>query len=310
MFDSTKPPTRSFARRHAVVTRHGPQHGQFGVGSYRSSSRPGQVGRVLAPHRRARVVRPPQAWKRRAGFVGQGSTSLPNTPSNSPVNNPGAGTTCLPPTGPPYPCPPTVDPRWWDFNRGCPVEHHADSACTDGVSMGCETPQPCGVNVIGANTLGTEGIPPGELVPLHITAGDAAKFHTKKVYFEALPFADNTFDCITISFGLRNVTRVEAALAEARRVLKPGGRFLCLEFSRVVLPLLDRLYDLYSFKALPAMGALVARDAGAYRYLAESIRRFPPQQELASMIAEAGLGQVRFRNLSGGIAAIHSAWRV
>ena len=116
---------------------------------------------------------------------------------------------------------------------------------------------------------------------------------------EALPIADASVDAYTIAFAIRNVTSIPAALAEARRVLKPGGRFLCLE----------RLYDMYSFNVLPALGAVVARDADAYRYLAESIRRFPPQATFAGMIAEAGLDLVKFRNLSGGIAALHSAWR-
>ena len=127
---------------------------------------------------------------------------------------------------------------------------------------------------------------------------------------EALPLAARRVEAYTIAFGLRNVTHIDAALAEAHRVLKPGGRFLCLEFSQVVLPLLDRLYDLYSFQALPALGGLVAGDREAYRYLAESIRRFPDQESLAGRIAAAGFGQVSYRNLSGGIAALHSAWRL
>ncbi len=127
---------------------------------------------------------------------------------------------------------------------------------------------------------------------------------------EALPLADRSVDAYTIAFGIRNVPRIEAALSEARRVLRPGGRFLCLEFSRVVLPGLDRLYDAYSFAVLPALGAVVAGDRDAYQYLVESIRRFPDQETFAEMIRKAGLGAVRFRNLSGGIAAIHSAWRV
>jgi len=127
---------------------------------------------------------------------------------------------------------------------------------------------------------------------------------------EALPVADMTADSYTIAFGLRNVTHVDRALAEARRVLKPGGRFLCLEFSRVVVPLLDRLYDAYSFRVLPALGAVVARDRESYQYLVESIRRFPSQDDLAGRIAAAGFGVVRYRNLSGGIAALHSGWRV
>ncbi|MBI4185154.1 MAG: class I SAM-dependent methyltransferase [Proteobacteria bacterium] len=127
---------------------------------------------------------------------------------------------------------------------------------------------------------------------------------------EALPLADMTADAYTIAFGLRNVTRIARALAEARRVLKPGGRFLCLEFSRVVLPALAGLYERYSFAVLPRLGRWVASDEGAYTYLAESIRRFPPQEELAALIAGAGLERVGYRNLSGGIAALHSAWRL
>ena len=127
---------------------------------------------------------------------------------------------------------------------------------------------------------------------------------------EQLPFAEMSLDRYAIAFGLRNVTRPERALAEARRVLKPGGRLVCLEFSRVALPWLARLYDLYSFQVLPALGAAVAGDADAYRYLAESIRRFPAQDELAALMEAAGLERVRYRNLSGGIAALHSAWRL
>ena len=127
---------------------------------------------------------------------------------------------------------------------------------------------------------------------------------------EALPLPDRSVTAYTVAFGLRNVTHIEKALSEARRVLKPGGRFLCLEFSQVVLPLLAELYDLYSFKVLPAIGQVVAGDRAAYQYLVESIRRFPPQEELSAMIAAAGLGQVRYRNLTGGIAALHSAWRL
>ena len=127
---------------------------------------------------------------------------------------------------------------------------------------------------------------------------------------ERLPFPDCCADAYVIAFGLRNVTRIDAALAEARRVLRPGGRFFCLEFSRVVLPGLDRLYDLYSFRLLPALGELVAGDRGSYEYLVESIRRFPPQAELAERMRGAGLERARWRNLSGGIAAIHAGWRL
>lgn len=127
---------------------------------------------------------------------------------------------------------------------------------------------------------------------------------------ESLPVASASVDACTISFGLRNVTRIACALSEARRVLKPGGRFLCLEFSRVEAPLLRRAYDAYSFAVLPALGQAVAHDRDAYRYLVESIRRFPPQAELAAMMRAAGFEQVSWRNLSGGIAAIYSGWRL
>jgi demethylmenaquinone methyltransferase/2-methoxy-6-polyprenyl-1,4-benzoquinol methylase len=127
---------------------------------------------------------------------------------------------------------------------------------------------------------------------------------------ERLPIADRSVDLYTIGFGLRNVTRIEAALVEARRVLKPGGHFLCLEFTPEINPLLQPLYDLYSFGFVPLLGQIVAGNRDAYVYLVESIRRFPRQSELAEMIAEAGLERVRFRNLTGGIAALHSAWRL
>jgi demethylmenaquinone methyltransferase / 2-methoxy-6-polyprenyl-1,4-benzoquinol methylase len=127
---------------------------------------------------------------------------------------------------------------------------------------------------------------------------------------ERLPLADRSVDLYTIAFGLRNVTRIEIALAEARRVLKPGGRFLCLEFTPEITPLLQPLYDLYSFQIVPLLGRIVTGDREAYAYLVESIRRFPRQSELSEMIAGAGLDQVRFRNLAGGVAALHSAWRL
>ncbi len=127
---------------------------------------------------------------------------------------------------------------------------------------------------------------------------------------EELPFADDTFDAYTIAFGIRNVPRIEAALAEALRVLKPGGRFLCLEFSEVDMPLLDRVYEAWSFNAIPQIGKLVAGEAEPYTYLVESIRKFPNQQNFAAMISRAGFGRVTFRNYSGGIAALHSGWKL
>jgi demethylmenaquinone methyltransferase / 2-methoxy-6-polyprenyl-1,4-benzoquinol methylase len=127
---------------------------------------------------------------------------------------------------------------------------------------------------------------------------------------ERLPTTDRSVDLYTIAFGLRNVTRIDAALAEARRVLRPGGRFMCLEFAPEITPFLQPVYDLYSFGFVPLLGAIVTGDRGAYAYLVESIRRFPRQSELADMIARAGLDRVRFRNLTGGVAALHSAWRL
>jgi demethylmenaquinone methyltransferase/2-methoxy-6-polyprenyl-1,4-benzoquinol methylase len=127
---------------------------------------------------------------------------------------------------------------------------------------------------------------------------------------ENLPSADRTFDVATSAFCLRNVTRLDAALAETYRALKTGGRFVVLEFSKMSLPGLDRLYDAWSFKVLPALGEKIAGDREAYQYLAESIRRFPPQEQFARMLTEAGFGRVGFHNLSGGIAALHWGWRL
>ena len=125
---------------------------------------------------------------------------------------------------------------------------------------------------------------------------------------EALPLKDASVDICVIAFGLRNVTRPQKALSEARRVLAPGGRYLCLEFSRPRWPLLGPVYDTYSDHVLPWLGDKVAGDAESYRYLAESIRRFPDQETLAAMMATAGFEQIRVRNLAGGIAALHSGW--
>ena len=127
---------------------------------------------------------------------------------------------------------------------------------------------------------------------------------------EALPLRDSSVDAYTIAFGIRNVTHLDRALAEARRVLRPGGRFACLEFGHVVIPVLDRVYARYSDAVLPRLGGIIAGDADSYRYLVESIRRFPQQGDFAAMVAQAGLAHVATANLSGGIAALTTAWRL
>jgi demethylmenaquinone methyltransferase/2-methoxy-6-polyprenyl-1,4-benzoquinol methylase len=127
---------------------------------------------------------------------------------------------------------------------------------------------------------------------------------------EALPFPDRTYDAVTIAFGIRNVPRIEQALTEACRVLKTGGHFLCLEFSTVDVPGLDALYDLYSFNVIPALGRAVTGDAEAYRYLVESIRRFPRPHGFADMMRAAGFRRVSHRVMTGGIVALHSGWRL
>jgi demethylmenaquinone methyltransferase / 2-methoxy-6-polyprenyl-1,4-benzoquinol methylase len=126
----------------------------------------------------------------------------------------------------------------------------------------------------------------------------------------ALPFPDNSFDVYTISFGIRNVTRVADALAEAFRVLRPGGRIMVLEFSQLPSPALQWAYDRYSFNVIPLMGQIVAQDRDSYQYLVESIRKFPDQDTFATMIRDAGFERVSYRNLSMGIAALHSGWKI
>jgi demethylmenaquinone methyltransferase/2-methoxy-6-polyprenyl-1,4-benzoquinol methylase len=143
----------------------------------------------------------------------------------------------------------------------------------------------------------------------------AAKRAEERVDFalanaEELPFADESYDGYTIAFGIRNVPRIERALAEAHRVLRPGSRFLCLEFSRVDVPGLDALYERYSFEVIPRLGELVAKDRASYQYLVESIRKFPPPGAFARMIEAAGFRRVTHRPLTGGVVAIHSGWKI
>jgi demethylmenaquinone methyltransferase/2-methoxy-6-polyprenyl-1,4-benzoquinol methylase len=127
---------------------------------------------------------------------------------------------------------------------------------------------------------------------------------------EELPYPDKSFDCVTIAFGIRNVPRIDRALAEAHRVLKIGGRFLCLEFSAVDVPGLDALYELYSFKLIPRIGQAVTGDREAYQYLVESIRKFPRPPVFARMIEDAGFRRVSFRQMTGGGVALHSGWKL
>ena len=126
----------------------------------------------------------------------------------------------------------------------------------------------------------------------------------------ALPFESNSFDVYTISFGIRNVTRISDALSEAYRVLRPGGRLMVLEFSQIPNDLLQKAYDLYSFNVIPVMGQIVAGDRDSYQYLVESIRKFPDQEAFATLIRQAGFGQVKYRNQTMGIAALHSGWKL
>ena len=126
----------------------------------------------------------------------------------------------------------------------------------------------------------------------------------------ALPFADNSFNVYTISFGIRNVTRPQEALNEAFRVLRPGGRLMVLEFSQIPVPLVQKAYDFYSFNVIPRMGKLIANDRDSYQYLIESIRKFPNQETFLSMVRQAGFENANYRNLSLGIAALHSGWKI
>jgi demethylmenaquinone methyltransferase/2-methoxy-6-polyprenyl-1,4-benzoquinol methylase len=153
----------------------------------------------------------------------------------------------------------------------------------------------CDINEAMIGVGRDRGLDRGLIEGIEWTVGDA----------EALPFADASMDACCIAFGLRNVTRPPAALAEILRVLRPGGRFFCLEFSKVLLPGLDRLYDAYSFNILPKIGKLVANDEASYRYLAESIRQFPDQEGLAAMMRRTGYATVGYESWSAGIVALH-----
>jgi demethylmenaquinone methyltransferase / 2-methoxy-6-polyprenyl-1,4-benzoquinol methylase len=143
-----------------------------------------------------------------------------------------------------------------------------------------------------------------------LDSGFAGNLHCLVADAERLPFGDDCFDCVTIGFGLRNVTDKAAALSAMRRVLKPGGQLLVLEFSKPVAPGLKPLYDAYSFNVLPALGRWIAKDAASYRYLAESIRMHPDQETLLRMLEDAGFGAARYHNLTGGLVALHRGYKI
>jgi len=153
-----------------------------------------------------------------------------------------------------------------------------------------------------------------EMIDFAVSRAERKKF-PERISFtvgnaEKLPIQSNSVDLVTIAFGIRNVVTIENALSEIFRVLKYGGRFICLEFSDVSVPLLDKIYDYYSFNVIPELGRIIAGDAESYRYLVESIRRFPNQKIFCEMIEQTGFDNVKWRNLSGGIATLHSAWRL
>ena len=157
----------------------------------------------------------------------------------------------------------------------------------------------CDINESMINNGRNKAINQGVLNEIKWTVGNA----------QNLPFSDMGFDAYTIAFGLRNVTNLQMALQEAYRVLKPGGRFMCLEFSKLTSPILDKFYDFYSFSILPNLGKVITGDKDAYKYLVESIRLFPDQNEVCNLMEQNGFKNIKYRNLSNGIVAIHSGWK-
>ena len=165
-----------------------------------------------------------------------------------------------------------------------------------------------GGTTVTVSDINTDMLSVGAERAINNNLGDRVSFEQGNA--EELHYPDRSFDCVTIAFGIRNVPRIERALAEAFRVLKHGGRFLCLEFSSVDVPGLDLLYELYSFQVIPRIGELVASDREAYKYLVESIRRFPKPKAFARMIEAAGFRRVSFTPMTGGVVALHSGWRL
>jgi len=157
----------------------------------------------------------------------------------------------------------------------------------------------CDINESMINNGRNKAINQGVLNEIKWTVGNA----------QNLPFSDMEFDAYTIAFGLRNVTNLQLALQEASRVLKPGGRFMCLEFSKLTSPMLNKFYDFYSFSVLPNLGKIITGDKNAYKYLVESIRLFPDQNEVCNLMEQNGFKNIKYRNLSNGIVAIHSGWK-
>lgn len=184
------------------------------------------------------------------------------------------------------------NPSWTDISQSYSQEHEDSLMGSKAVI--------CDINKEMLKVGKEKALQLGYSEELSWVAGDA----------EELPFADEKFDLYTIAFGIRNVTHIDKAIEEAYRVLKPGGRFLCLEFSQVNNPILARLYDLYSFQVIPVLGEVIAGDWKSYQYLVESIRRFPPQDEFKEMIEDAGFFKVTYHNLTSGVVAVHSGFKL